>query len=196
SEPHQPRFSPVPYQPQYIVSHRDTHQAHVALGGRSFDASQGKRTGLYVVNNLLGGPGMNSRLNLALRERRGLVYNVESNLTNYTDTGTFCIYFGCDVEDVERCLHLCQLELKRLIDYPLTEAQLNAAKRQLKGQLVVACDNFENNILDLAKAYLHYDKVEEMDETYRRIDDLTPDFLQQIATEVFALDRLTVLIYK
>ena len=192
----QQREAPVPYQPQQLTCHRDTHQAHVMLGGRSFHPEEGKRTGLYVLNNLLGGPGMNSRLNLSLRERHGLVYNVESNLTNYTDTGTFCIYFGCDVADVEKCLHLCHAELKRLIDTPLSASQLRAVKQQLKGQLVVACDNFENNILDLAKAYLHYDKTEEMEEIYQRIDALSTIDLQQIAAEVFATDKLSSLIYQ
>lgn len=196
SDVHPQRISPAPYVPQQVVAHRDTHQAHVMLGGRAFDAVQGKRTGLYVLNNMLGGPGMNSRLNLALRERRGLVYNVESNLTNYTDTGTFSIYFGCDIEDVDKCLRICHTELKKLIDTPLTSSQLNAAKQQLKGQLVVACDNFENNVLDLAKAYLHYDKTEEMEEIYQRINAITSEELQQIASEVFAADRLSSLIYQ
>lgn len=190
------RTPPAPYVAQQVVQHRDTHQAHVMLGTRGFDAEQGKRTGLYVLNNLLGGPAMNSRLNLSLREKRGLVYNVESNLTNYTDTGTFSIYFGCDTEDVDRCLALCKKELHQLMNKPLTEHQLSAIKQQLKGQLSVACDNFENNVLDMAKAYLHYRKTEEMDEIYQRIDALTAGHLQEIATELFADQNLSVLIYR
>ena len=100
-------YVPLPdYLPERRVVHRDTHQAHVMIGCRSYDAHNEKRTGLYLLNNILGGPGMNSRLNIALREHRGLVYSVESNLTSYTDTGVFSIYFGCDPKDVDTCLTL------------------------------------------------------------------------------------------
>ena len=114
------RCLPPPYVPARRTLHRDTHQSHVMIGGRGYDAHSSRRTALYLLNNLLGGPGMNSRLNVALRERRGLVYNVEANLTSYTDTGTFCIYFGCDPDDTDTCLRLVRKELKRLRDRRLT----------------------------------------------------------------------------
>ena len=112
-----------------LVLHKDTHQAHIMIGSRGYNAYEDKRTALYLLNNILGGPGMNSRLNVALRERRGLVYNVESNLTSYTDTGTFCIYFGCDPEDAELCTRLVYKELKRLRDTRMTSSQLAAAEK-------------------------------------------------------------------
>lgn len=192
----QERIKPAPYQAKEQRIHRDTHQAHVMLGCRSFDALQGKRTGLYLLNNILGGPGMNSRLNVSLREKKGLVYNVESNLTNYTDTGTFCIYLGCDIDDVNQCIDLCHKELQKVLDSSFTDAQLNAAKKQIKGQIGVACDNFESNILDMAKAYLHYNKVEELHETFQRIDNLTPQGLQEIALELFNRENLSLLTYE
>mgnify|MGYP000172899163 CR=1 FL=1 len=132
--------------------HKDTHQAHVMIGGRGYHAYDERRTGLYLLNNILGGPGMNSRLNVSLRERRGLVYNVESNLTSYTDTGTFCIYFGCDPEDVDSCISLVRKELKQLRDRALT-TPAHAAKKQIIGQIGVASDNFENNALDMGKCF-------------------------------------------
>ena len=175
--------------------HRDTHQAHVMIGGRGYDAHSPKCTALYLLNNLLGGPGMNSRLNVALRERRGLVYNVEANLTSYTDTGTFCIYFGCDPEDTDTCLRLVGKELKRLRDRRLTAVQLAAAQKQLTGQLIVASDNNEANALGMAKTFLHYNRYESLSDVFRRIDALTPDLLLDVAGEMLDEDRLSVLVY-
>ena len=189
------RIQPPPYVPARRTVHRDTHQAHVMIGGRGYDAHSPKRTALYLLNNLLGGPGMNSRLNVALRERCGLVYNVEANLTSYTDTGTFCIYFGCDPEDTDTCLRLVRRELKRLRDRRLTAAQLAAAKKQLTGQLIVASDNNEANALGMAKTFLHYNRYESQSDVFRRIDALTPDLLLDVAGEMLDEDRLSVLVY-
>ena len=166
------------------------------IGGRGYDAKDSKRTALYLLNNLLGGPGMNSRFNVALRERRGLVYNVESNLTSYTDTGTFCIYFGCDPKDTALCIRLVQRELKRLCDNALTTTQLHAAKKQLTGQIGVALDNNENNALGTAKTFLHYDRYDTPEALYRRIEALTPSQLLEVANEILAEDRLAVLRYE
>ena len=189
------RVQPPPYVPVRRTVHRDTHQAHVMIGGRGYDAHSPKCTALYLLNNLLGGPGMNSRLNVALRERRGLVYNVEANLTSYTDTGTFCIYFGCDPEDTDTCLRLVGKELKRLRDRRLTAVQLAAAQKQLTGQLIVASDNNEANALGMAKTFLHYNRYESLSDVFRRIDALTPDLLLDVAGEMLDEDRLSVLVY-
>ena len=190
------RQSPLPYRPQHLTTHKDTHQAHVMIGGRGYHAYDERRTGLYLLNNILGGPGMNSRLNVSLRERRGLVYNVESNLTSYTDTGTFCIYFGCDPEDVDSCISLVRKELKQLRDRALTTAQLHAAKKQIIGQIGVASDNFENNALDMGKCFLHYGKYDSREEVYRRIEELTASQLLEIANEVLTEEYLSQLIYQ
>lgn len=190
------RCKPQPYVPKNLVLHKDTHQAHVMIGGRAYDAYDEKRTGLYLLNNILGGPGMNSRLNVSLREKRGLVYNVESNLTAYTDTGTFCIYFGCDPEDTDRCMELVHKELKKLCDKELTTAQLAAAKKQIIGQIGVAGDNFENNSLDMGKCFLHYRKFESREEVFRRIEGLTARQLLEIANEKFSRENLSTLIYR
>ena len=182
--------------PRQVTVHKDTHQVHVMIGGRGYSAYDERRTGLYLLNNILGGPGMNSRLNVALREKRGLVYNVESNLTAYTDTGTFCIYFGCDPEDADRCIELVQRELRKLREQPLTDSRLNAAKKQIIGQIGVASDNFENNALDMAKCFLHYKHYENKEEVFRRIEALTAGQLQDIANEMFSENYLSTLIYR
>lgn len=190
-------YVPLPdYLPERRVIHRDTHQAHVMIGCRSYDAHNEKRTGLYLLNNILGGPGMNSRLNIALREHRGLVYSVESNLTSYTDTGVFSIYFGCDPKDVDTCLTLVEKELKRLCMARLTDSQLAAAKKQIIGQIAVASDNFENLALDMGKTFLHYNRYESQEEVFQRIDALSADCLMEVANEIFDEHRRSVLIYQ
>lgn len=190
------REKPHLYIPRLQTIHRDTHQAHVMIGSRGYDAHDEKRTALYLLNNILGGPGMNSRLNVSLRERSGLVYNVEANLTSYTDTGVFCIYFGSDSEDVDRCIHLVHKELRRLREKPLSANQLAAAKKQIIGQIGVARDNFENTALGMGKTFLHYGKNDEPQEVYQRIEALTAHQLWEVANEMFAEDYLSTLIYK
>jgi predicted Zn-dependent peptidase len=189
------RKCPQVYVPQSLTLHRDTHQAHVMIGGRAYDAHNEKRTALYLLNNILGGPGMNSRLNVALRERSGLVYQVEANLTSYTDTGVFSIYFGTEHEDVDRCIRLVRKELKRLCDKPLTDTQLRAAKKQIIGQIGVARDNAESTALGMAKTFLHYGKVDDPKELFQRIETLSAKELWEVSNEMFAEDYLSTLIY-
>lgn len=190
------RVPPPLYVPEQLTIAKDTHQAHVMIGSRGYHAFDDKRTALYLLNNILGGPGMNSRLNVALRERRGLVYTVESNLTSYTDTGAFCIYFGTDLEDMDTCLRLTYKELKRMRDNKMSPSQLAAAKKQLIGQIGVASDNFENNALGMAKTYLHYHKYESSESVFQRIEALTAEQLLEVANEMFAEPYLSTLVYR
>ena len=139
---------------------------------------------------------MNSRLNLALREQSGLVYNVESNLTNYTDTGVFNIYFGTATEEVDQCMELVRHELQRLCERPLSSLQLAAAKKQLIGQVGVASDNFENTALNMAKTFLHYNVWRSSETLFRRIEGLTAQELWDISNELFVPSNLTTLIYR
>ncbi|WP_294469876.1 pitrilysin family protein [uncultured Bacteroides sp.] len=191
------RRTPPPfYVPEHLTVNKETHQAHVMIGSRGYNAFDDKRTALYLLNNILGGPGMNSKLNVSLRERRGLVYTVESNLTSYTDTGVFCIYFGTDTEDMDTCLKLTYKELKRMRDVKMSSSQLAAAKKQLIGQIGVASDNFENNALGMAKTFLHYHKFESSELVFKRIESLTAEQLLEVANEMFAEEYLSTLIYR
>ena len=189
------RKSPLAYLPQTRTVHRDTHQAHVMIGSRGYDAHNEKRTALYLLNNILGGPGMNSRLNVSLRERSGLVYNVEANLTSYTDTGVFCIYFGTEHQQVERCIRLVQKELRKLREKPLSTLQMTAAKKQIIGQIGVARDNAENTALGMAKTFLHYHKMDDPQEVFQRIEALTAKELWEVSNEMFEENYLSTLIY-
>ena len=181
---------------QTIVMQKNTHQAHVMIGTRAYDVNDVRRMPLYLLNNMLGGPGMNAKLNLALREHNGLVYTVESTMVAYGDTGTWSIYFGCDEHDVKRCLRLVRKELDKFMQKPLSDAQLKAAKKQIKGQIGVACDNRENFALDFGKSFLHYGWEKNVDRLYEQVDEITTAQIQAVAQELFDKDRLTTLIFK
>ena len=181
---------------QTIVMQKNTHQAHVMIGTRAYDVNDDRRMPLYLLNNMLGGPGMNAKLNLALREHNGLVYTVESTMVAYGDTGTWSIYFGCDEHDVKRCLRLVRKELDKFMQKPLSDAQLKAAKKQIKGQIGVACDNRENFALDFGKSFLHYGWEKNVDRLYEQVDEITAAQIQAVAQELFDKGRLTTLIFK
>lgn len=181
---------------QTIVIQKNTHQAHVMIGTRAYDVNDSRRMPLYLLNNMLGGPGMNAKLNLALREHNGLVYTVESTMVAYGDTGIWSIYFGCDEHDVKRCLRLVRKELDKFMQKPLSEAQLKAAKKQIKGQVGVACDNRENFALDFGKSFLHYGWEKNVDRLYEQVDEITAEQIQAVAQELFDKDRITTLIFR
>ena len=184
------------FEGQTIVIQKNTHQAHVMIGTRAYDVNDSRRMPLYLLNNMLGGPGMNAKLNLALREHNGLVYTVESTMVAYGDTGIWSIYFGCDEHDVKRCLRLVRKELDKFMQKPLSEAQLKAAKKQIKGQVGVACDNRENFALDFGKSFLHYGWEKNVDRLYEQVDEITAEQIQAVAQELFDKDRITTLIFR
>lgn len=185
-----------PVEPFEQVVHKPIHQAHVLLGNRTFGGADPRRYALFLLNNLLGGPGMNSRLNVALRERAGLVYTVETSLGTYPDTGSWNLYFGCDPHDVGRCLRIVRRELGRLVQQPLTPAQLQAARKQLKGQVGISRDNFEIYSLGMARTYAHYHTTNDLARLYAGLDAVRPEDVQQVAAEFFHPDKLNTLIYE
>ena len=185
-----------PYVAQHIEHHMDTHLAHVMLGTRAYDVHDERRIALYLLNNILGGPGMTARLNVSLRERNALVYTVESMAQSYSDTGLWAVYFGCDPKNVKRCLRLIRRELDKVMQRPLSDAQLRAAKRQIRGQIGIACDSRESFALDFAKSYLHYGWKKDVTALCERIDALTAADLQRVAQDLFAEERLTTLVIK
>ena len=187
---------PKPLTGKNICRSLGTHQAHVMLGTRAYDIHHPLRIPLYLLNNILGGPGMNARLNLSLRERNGLVYTVESTMVSYSDTGIWSVYFGCDPHDVKKCLHLVRRELDKVMQKPLSATQLHNAKRQLKGQIAIACDNREQFALDFGKSFLHYGWEKDITHLYDSIDKVTAEDIQKVANELFATEKLTTLIFQ
>lgn len=188
------RKTPDHYTPFERKTDLETYQTHTIIGNRTFNMFDERRAGLILLNNLIGGPGMNSLLNLSLREKHGYVYTIESSITSYTDTGIFAIYFGTDPQKTERCVNLTLKELKRMREKRLTELQLHAAKKQLIGQIGVGTDNHENTVLGMGKAFLHFGKYDSTEDVARRIDRVSSSELLEIANELLeekSLSRLT-----
>lgn len=189
------RKSPTSYRPVKKEIVKNTHQVHFMLGNRSYDLHHPNRMGMYLLNNILGGPGMNSLLNLSLREKHGLVYNVESSYQPFTDTGMWSVYFGCDTENAARCEQLVYSELQKLREQPLTENALKKYKLQLMGQMAISAEQKENLALSLGKSFLRYGKIDNLEIVKQKIEEITVDKLQEIANEIFNPDRLSVLKY-
>ncbi|MBQ2913429.1 MAG: insulinase family protein [Bacteroidales bacterium] len=171
------------------------HQAHCIVGAEAYNLYDPKRIALSILTNILGGPASGSRLNMALRERNGLVYSVEAVYTPYADTGIFSIYFGCDKEDVEKCLALIKKELDRIVSAELTPSALKAAKKQLIGQLSIAQDNAEAQCLSMGKSLMVYGKISNFEQMRSRIESITPAHLLEVAKEILCWERMNTLIY-
>jgi len=184
------------YIPQTKVVKKSTYQTHCILGNVAYDLQDPKRIGMHLLNNILGGPGLNSRLNLVLREKYGYAYNIESMYNPYSDTGLFCIYFGTDKDNLEKSLLLVSKELEKIMTQKLGVLQLFKAKRQLIGQLAIAAESNENLMLSVAKSYMVYNTSENLEIIYSLIENLTSSELLEIANEVLNPEKLSTLIYK
>lgn len=189
------RLSPTSYKPIQKEILKNTHQVHYMLGNRAYDLYHPNRMGLYLLTNILGGPGMNSLLNLSLREKHGLVYNVESSFQPFTDTGMWSVYFGCDPENVSKCEQLVKAELQKLREQPLKENALKKYKLQLVGQMAISSEHKENLALSLGKSFLRYGKIDELSIVKKKIEAVTAEQLQEIAIDIFDPAKLTILKY-
>lgn len=185
--PVKPRFSPDILAPVRKLVQKDTSQSHVLIGWRTFNMHHPHRYALYMINHILGGGSLNSRLNVSLREKHGLVYHVESNLTLYSDTGLFTIYFASDPKFREKCMRLINKEIGKMMQTELTVVQLMRVKRQWKGQMGIAAENHENSILGMGKAFLHFNRYTPLDELYSHIDRITPQKIREVANEIFSI---------
>ncbi|HOI27405.1 MAG TPA: pitrilysin family protein [Paludibacteraceae bacterium] len=190
------REKPCLYVPQKKVIDKNTYQAHVIYGNRAYGLSDNKRLAFYLLNNILGGPGMNSRLNVALRERSGIAYNIESNYTSYSDSGIVSIYFGTDVKNMEKSCHIVLNELKKLRNNRFSDLQLSKAKKQLICQLAISQESKESLSLSLGKSFLYFDKFESLDDICKSLEEITPSMLMEVANEIFEEDSLSLLKYQ
>ncbi len=190
------RIAPSVYQPETKVQSRDTYQTHFVVGNRTCSLLHDDSFALRLLNNILGGPNMSSRLNMAVRERCGLAYTIDSTLSLYPDTGSWCVYFGCDHENEKRCIRLINNELQKLIDTPLTPRQLQRAKCQYDGQMLIENENRENLILAMANSILKTGVFLSDEQMHDRIAAVTAEKLQQLAAELFPAERCSTLIYR
>ena len=174
---------------------RHTHQTHVMLGSHTYPIGHPKQLTMFLLNNILGGGSMSSRLYLSLREKYGLVYNIDSQAVPLSDTGYWDIYLACEPQHKDQCLELCHKELQTLRDVRLTSAQLQRALRQLEGQLAISAENQENNALAMAKQMLYHHRAPQWQETFAKVQKITPEQLQEVANEVFAPEKIYTLLY-
>lgn len=191
-----PRVSLPHYQPRTKTVSKSTYQTHCVMGTVAYDLQDPKRISMYLLNNILGGPGSNSRLNLALREKHGYAYNVESNYTPYTDTGLFTIYFGTDKDNLEKAHGVVLKEINRIRDQRLGVMQLSKAKRQLIGQMAISAESSENLMLSAAKSYLVYSQPDDLSVLFRQIENVSASDIMSVANEVIAPSLLSTLIFR
>ncbi|MCK5782449.1 MAG: insulinase family protein [Flavobacteriales bacterium] len=184
------------YAPRYVEKKMDTYQTHAVIANRAYDANHPKVTALILLNNLLGGTGMNTRLNLNIREKYGFTYNLESFYTPYSDTGIFGIYLGTDKGSVEKTLKLVIREMRLLRDKPLGVMQLRKAKKQLIGQMAIGQESNVNSMLSFGKALLTFGKIESYESVIEKINAVSSEDIQEVAREVFNPTKLTTLIYR
>ena len=174
---------------------RHTHQTHIMLGSHAYPIGHKKQLTMYLLNNILGGGSMSSRLYLSLREKHGLVYNIDSQAVPLSDTGYWNIYLACEPQHKEQCLELCHKELKQLRDTRLTAAQLQRALRQLEGQMAISAENQENNALAMAKQMLYHHHAPAWQEVFAKVKEISSEQLQDVANEVFAPEKIYTLLY-
>ena len=184
------------YKATFVEKQMDNYQTHAVIANRAYDANHEKVTALVLLNNLLGGTGMNTRLNLNIREKYGFTYNLESFYTPYSDTGIFGIYLGTDNDYVEKTLKLVLREMRMLRDKPLGVLQLSKAKKQLIGQMAIGQENNANSMLSFGKALLAFGKIESYETMIAKINAVTAEDIQEVAKEIFEPSSLTTLIYR
>lgn len=184
------------YKPILKTINKSTYQTHCVLGNIAYDIRDNKRTGLTLLNNILGGTGMNSRLNLAIREKYGFCYNLESNYTPFTDTGIIAIYFGTDNEYLDKTIRLVNKELEKLREIKLGISQFKKAKMQMIGQLAIMQEANVNEMISIGKSYLYFNKVDTIEEIYAKLNDINVIHLQEIANDIFEPNKMSMLIFK
>lgn len=188
------RLRPHDNKGEKLTIERPITQAHCIIGNRAYSAAHHNKTGLLLLNNLLGGMGMSNRLNLEIREKYGIAYTIESNYTPLTDTGIFSIYFGTDPEKAEKALRLVHKELKKLRDQKLGSLQIQQAKQKFIGQIALAEENRMGLIISMAKSLLDFDHVDTLDQIFEKINACSAEQLLEISNEVFD-DSMTTLTF-
>ena len=184
------------YHPSSIIKKKDTYQNHCIIGNLAYDLKDKRRMGMFLLNNIIGGQGMNSRLNLSLREKNGLAYNIESNYNPYFDTGIFSIYFGTDRQYLERSISITMTEMKKLRESKLGIIQLGKAKNQIKGYLARGYENHESLMLSLGKSLQVFGRIDTIEDICRKIDNVTALEILETANDIFEPSGLSTLIYK
>ena len=190
------RSLPQIYTPKEITRNKKTSQTHCLIGNLTLSLSDKDTTCLTLLNNILGGTGLTSKLNLSVRERNGWVYAIDSSINLYSDVGVWCIYFGCSENNYQKCINLINKELHSLTDKPISTKQLERYKQQLYGQILINSQNKENYLLSAAKIALHLCKSISLEKTLEQIKQISPENIQLLASQLFDNKDFTILKYK
>ena len=190
------RFKPEAVIGNRTIEKRDTFQKHCMLIGEAYSLPDPKRLGMFLLNNILGGPGMNSRLNMALRERRGYSYSAESHYAPYSDTGAMMIYFSCDADRFNKSMQVTREEIRKLRSRLIPDRRLAHARRQLMGQLAISYENNEHLMLTTGKRYLVFQKVDSLESILRKLEDISAENLREIANEILDPNNLNTLLFE
>jgi predicted Zn-dependent peptidase len=191
-----PRPSGSQYQSKHTSFRKNTNQAHCVIGVPGYSYTHPNRPGLLLLSNILGGQGLNSRLNLTLREKRGYAYTVETSYNAYSDTGIFSVYFGTDHRHLQKSINLTLLEFQRLCDQKLGPVQLERAKKQMTGILIRNEEHPENLLPGMAKSLIRYGNALTLEDKIRKIEECSPEEIMQIANETFIPDQISVVIFE
>lgn len=183
------------YIPGFRTTIKDTFQTHCIIGNLAYDVHHSSRIAMVLLNNLIGGQAMNSRLNLALRERKGMAYNVESSYTAYSDTGLFNVYFGTDKENFERAVSIVKKEFKQLRETKLGGVQLIKAKKQLIGQIAISTESHDDLMLAIGKSYMLYNRVDPLSVVFKKIEEITANDILEVANQILDEKQLSTLVY-
>lgn len=183
------------YKPHSLTVDKDTYQNHTIIGTIAHKIGHPDRTTMVLLNNILGGTSMNSRLNLAIRERHGMAYNIESTLTSYSDTGLLSIYYGTDPENSQKAQDLIFKELKKLRENKLGTLQLSKAKKQLFGQISVSQENSEEIMLSAGKSYMFFNELSSLGQIHKKIEAITAEQILEVANTILREDQMSILTY-
>lgn len=193
---HRPRTPFSKQKPHHVEAERPINQVHYMMGTPGYSMHDPKKTSLMLLNNMLGGMGMSSRLNLEIREKHGIAYTIESNYTPYTDTGIFSVYFGTEPEKMEKAARLVHKEFKKLREHPLSAVQLKQSKNKFIGQIALGEENRMGLIIAMAKNIMDYGQVESLEAIYQRIEGVTSGALWDAANEILQAEQLNSLVFK
>lgn len=183
------------YKPQAVRKHKSISQSHIMLGNIAYSIQDDRKNPFLLLTNLLGGQGMSTRLNMAIREKRGLAYSVEANFVPFSDTGLFSIYIGCDHEMIDKCIDLTYKELNKLATQKLGTWQLHYAKKQLIGQMAISSESKLNEMLTNGRSALFFDEADTLEEAIQKVETITAEDILAVANEIFQRDQFSTLIY-
>jgi predicted Zn-dependent peptidase len=175
---------------------KDIHQVHYVLGFPAYAYPDAKRPALTLISNILGGPGLNNRLSLNVREKYGFAYHIDATYAPFTDAGIFSVYLGTDRQHLRRSQALIWKELDAFRKKKLSDKTLREAKLQLSGQIALSQDNGNSTMFNLGKSLLLFDRIDTLEEVYARIDAITATEILEVANEIFDQNKMVELVYE